>query len=66
MTNGAERINGNPVLTFDEKKAAEAAFRGLPIDPMWSLGAQSIYLGILSRTQGRNVVDDVMLGTAVS
>ncbi len=30
-------------LTHDEKKAAEAAFRGLPPDPKWSSAAQAVY-----------------------
>lgn len=30
-------------LTHDEKKAAEAAFRGLPPDPHWSAAAQTVY-----------------------
>jgi len=25
-----------PSLTYDELKAAEAAFQGLPLDPKWS------------------------------
>lgn len=46
-------------LTHDEHKAAEAAFRGLPLDPGWSRKAQHIYLGILAVTKGRNVVVDM-------
>ena len=33
-------------LTYDEKKAAEAAFRGLPFDPKWSEAAEKVYWGI--------------------
>ncbi len=33
-------------LTHDEKKAAEAAFRGIPFDPKWSEAARKVYLGI--------------------
>ena len=33
-------------LTYDEKKAAEAAFRGLPCDPTWSDAARAVYNGI--------------------
>jgi hypothetical protein len=33
-------------LTFQEKKAAEAAFRGLPLEPQWSEKAKAIYEGI--------------------
>ncbi len=33
-------------LTYDEKKAAEAAFRGSPLDPTWSKAARNIYEGL--------------------
>ena len=49
------------ILTFDEQRAAEAAFRGLPIDPAWSPSAQTIYAGILARTLGRNIVEESVL-----
>lgn len=45
-------------LTHDEQKAAEAAFRGLPINPSWSQSARQIYLRILAVTDGRNIVAD--------
>jgi len=45
-------------LTYDEHKAAEAAFHGLPLDPKWSRHAQEIYLGILAVTNGRDIVKD--------
>ncbi len=35
-------------LTHDERKAAEAAFRGLPLNPNWTERARSVYLGIRS------------------
>ncbi|MCA9471778.1 MAG: hypothetical protein MRJ96_04310 [Nitrospirales bacterium] len=35
-------------LTHDEKKASEAAFRGLPFDPKWSQAAKTVYDGILA------------------
>lgn len=35
-------------LTHDEKKAAEAAFRGDPFNPGWSAAAARVYAGILS------------------
>lgn len=38
-------------LTHDEKKAAEAAFQGLPFDPRWSAAARSVYEGILNVSQ---------------
>jgi hypothetical protein len=53
-------LNRNHTLSFDEKKAAEAAFRGLPINPTWSENAQTIYFGILAHTQGRNIVEEIV------
>jgi len=35
-------------LTYDEKKAAEAAFRGLPLNPSWSAAAREVYDGIMT------------------
>lgn len=35
-------------LTYDEKKAAEAAFRGEPFNPNWSVAAAAVYEGIVS------------------
>jgi hypothetical protein len=43
------------ILTYDEHKASEAAFRGLPLDPKWSRHAQEIYRGILAVTTGRDM-----------
>ena len=34
-------------LTSDEKKAAEAAFRGAPFHPGWSESARKVYEGLL-------------------
>ena len=34
-------------LTHDEKKASEAAFRGMPFNPDWSQSAKSVYDGIV-------------------
>lgn len=34
-------------LTFDEQRAAEAAFQGQPCDPRWSPAAREVYDGIL-------------------
>ena len=53
--------NQDPILTFDEQKAAEAAFRGLPANPTWSSSAHAIYDGILAHTQGRNIVEESVL-----
>ena len=33
-------------LTYDEKKASEAAFRGAPFDPSWSESALKVYEGL--------------------
>jgi hypothetical protein len=35
-------------LTHDEKKAAEAAFRGDPFNPAWSVAAAKVYAGIVT------------------
>lgn len=35
-------------LTNDERKAAEAAFKGAPFDPKWSEEARKVYLGLSS------------------
>jgi hypothetical protein len=35
-------------LTYDEKKAAEAAFQGEPFNPAWSAAAAVVYEGIVS------------------
>ena len=43
----------NRPLTYDEKKAAEAAFQGLPCDPQWSQAAQTVYLGISAAMENR-------------
>lgn len=40
-------------LTYDEKKAAEAAFRGLPPDARWSDAARAVYDGVTLAMQSR-------------
>jgi hypothetical protein len=35
-------------LTYDERKAAEAAFTGRPFNPEWSDTARKVYDGILN------------------
>jgi hypothetical protein len=57
--------NRKHTLSFDEKKAAEAAFQGLPIDQAWSVSAKVIYFGILAHTQGRNIVEEGVLEATV-
>lgn len=56
-------------LTYDEKKAAEAAFRGLPVNPSWSAAAREVYEGIIVAL-GENVpsqpdVDESEVSTAL-
>ncbi len=38
-----ETRSTNPYLTLDQKRAAEAAFQGLPFDPQWSEAAKAVY-----------------------
>ena len=45
-------------LTFDEQLAAEAAFRGWPLEVKWSAQAQAMYRGILEQTQGRDIIEE--------
>ncbi|HJR75608.1 MAG TPA: hypothetical protein VJ805_01505 [Nitrospiraceae bacterium] len=40
-------------LTYDELKAAEAAFRGEPFNPAWSAAAAQVYAGIVGALAGR-------------
>ncbi|MGH7231230.1 MAG: hypothetical protein ACREJU_07710 [Nitrospiraceae bacterium] len=44
---GAIYFHMEQYLTYDEKKAAEAAFRGLPRDPKWSQSARTVYDGVI-------------------
>ncbi len=39
-------------LTHDQRKAAEAAFRGRPADPGWSAGAHCVYEGLVKALPG--------------
>ncbi|MDR4479074.1 MAG: hypothetical protein R3B37_04910 [Nitrospira sp.] len=43
-------------LTYDETKAAEAAFKGEPFNPAWSAAAANVYAGILSAMEKRGMV----------
>lgn len=45
-------------LTFDEQLAAEAAFRGWPLELKWSTQAQAMYRGILEQTGGRDIIEE--------
>ena len=40
-------MTASTYLTFDEQRAAEAAFQGDPCDPEWSPTAIEVYHGIL-------------------
>ena len=50
------------ILSNDERKAAEAAFQGLPVDPRWSERGQAVYRGIVAQTNGRDIVDAMRNG----
>jgi hypothetical protein len=43
------------VLTYDETKAAEAAFRGDPFNPSWSAAAAEVYAGIAAAMAKQNL-----------
>lgn len=43
-------------LTHDEKKASEAAFRGLPLDDHWTEAAKAVYEGIV-QALGKNPME---------
>jgi hypothetical protein len=47
-----------PLLTHDQAKAAEAAFRGLPLNPEWSISALAVYHGIIEVTNGQDILPD--------
>jgi hypothetical protein len=49
-----EEIEKGRVLTYDETKAAEAAFRGDPFNPSWSAAAAEVYAGISAAMAKRN------------
>lgn len=40
-------MNQQRPLTHDERKASEAAFRGLPLDDKWTDSAKSVYEGVM-------------------
>ncbi len=42
-------------LTYDESKAAEAAFRGEPFNAGWSVAALRVYEGILRAKGNREI-----------
>ncbi len=40
-------------LTYDERKAAEAAFTGAPLNPEWTVAAQQLYVRLSATVQMR-------------
>lgn len=42
-------------LTYDETKAAEAAFKGEPFNPAWSAAAATVYAGITEAMEKRQM-----------
>ena len=44
-------------LTYDEHKAAEAAFRGYPPNPDWTDSAQEIYARLSAAIANRGTTD---------
>src|SRR5689334_2900452 len=57
FTQGHTVTQQRRVLTFDQKKAAEAAFRGLPPDSAWSASAGAVYDGLVTALRGKIVQD---------
>jgi hypothetical protein len=47
------------VLSYDERKAAEAAFQRMPCDPRWSSSAKAVYEGI---TKALAMSEDAPMG----
>ncbi len=49
-------------LTYDEQKAAEAAFTGAPSNPKWTESAQLLYarLTVAMQTRGRGMSGQVL------
>ncbi|MGE0277122.1 MAG: hypothetical protein AB7G68_21575 [Nitrospiraceae bacterium] len=43
-------------LTYDEAKAAEAAFRGEPFNPAWSAAAAQVYAGLSKAMQEKQAL----------
>ena len=50
-------------LTYDEHKAAEAAFRGTPLNPDWTDSAQEIYARLTAAVAKRNATDRMPTST---
>jgi hypothetical protein len=54
-----EGMKAQRVLTHDEKKASEAAFRGLPMNESWTDSAKAVYAGLL-QALGKTPLDDLI------
>ena len=46
------------VLTYDERKAAEAAFSGRPFNPAWSASAKKVYEGLIQALPASSIKAD--------
>lgn len=53
-----ESMKAQRVLTHDEKKASEAAFRGLPMNDSWTDSAKAVYEGLL-QALGKTPLNDL-------
>lgn len=51
-------------LTYDEAKAAEAAFKGEPFNPAWSAAAATVYAGIMEAMEKRGMA--VVVGSEMA
>jgi hypothetical protein len=47
-------------LSYDEQKAAEAAFRGQPCNPQWSASARAVYDGIIKAMSASESADTTL------
>ncbi len=55
----SKNTDAGRALTHDEKKAAEAAFRGDPFNLAWSVSASNVYAGIRSAMGKQQAYQDV-------
>ena len=58
-----EQTDTGRVLTYDEMKAAEAAFRGEPFNPAWSAAAAQVYTGISAALASREAATSPQIAT---
>jgi hypothetical protein len=52
---GDRTVNNVRPLTYDQQKAAEAAFLQQPFNPVWSQAAFAVYAGIIAAMGQTNV-----------